>query len=459
MTTSWYSILSRFNTFDILIMAEAKIWPIFRWANWGLSDDLFTGIQNSFYYSQNLEIREDMRSIYPCNQAIIASWGSTVSWTPVKMLQLSSWSWAVFSSQRVYVLDPDTGNINAGTSLGAAVCDAEIFGDKIFVTTKTKLLSFDYSSPDWGNPTEVATLTSCNYHPLQATSTVLVIWDKNKIKIVLYNALGTAIDQITLASNCTVKLLDFLWAYTRIVIEKWYYRNEIWLWDNSKEAINERIPMDWYNFYQSVIYKWQHYLVSDKWLGLLNWYNYFIIKRFKKFSSNINSICVYDDKLYIGWTDWIYIYWAKNKNYSEVLGMWTYTGATVWALASNYEYIVSSKNGKVWADEVAASDWELQTMAYYGTSLSEIKQAVYLRIWYKIPQWWTLKVFYKTDAADWTELTVSWGITSSWDMRSPFATTLKLNCRFQWIQFKFQLSWGRNTHLYSADLYYNDMLD
>jgi hypothetical protein len=91
------------------------------------------------------------------------------------MLQLSSGSWAVFSSQRVYVLDPDTGNINAGTSLGAAVCDAEIFGDKIFVTTKTKLLSFDYSSPDWGNPTEVATLTSCNYHPLQATSTVLVI--------------------------------------------------------------------------------------------------------------------------------------------------------------------------------------------------------------------------------------------------------------------------------------------
>ena len=68
-------------------------------------------------------------------------------------------------------------------------------------------------------------------------------------------------------------------------------------------------------------------------------------------------------------------------------------------------------------------------------------------------------MFYKTDAADWTELTVSWGITSSWDMRSPFATTLKLNCRFQWIQFKFQLSWGRNTHLYSADLYYNDMLD
>ena len=54
-------------------------------------------------------------------------------------------------------------------------------------------------------------------------------------------------------------------------------------------------------------------------------------------------------------------------------------------------------------------------------------------------------------------------------MRSPFATTLKLNCRFQWIQFKFVLTncvyddnWTtktKDTNLYSADLYYNDMLD
>jgi hypothetical protein len=32
-----------------------------------------------------LEIREDMRSIYPCNQAKIAAGGATLSGTPVKI--------------------------------------------------------------------------------------------------------------------------------------------------------------------------------------------------------------------------------------------------------------------------------------------------------------------------------------------------------------------------------------
>jgi len=438
---------------------NTKIWPIFRWANWWLSDDLFTGIQNSFFYSQNLEIREDMRSIYPCNQAKIAAGGATLSGTPVKMIQYDTYTWAVFSGAKVYVFNSNTNTIDGGTTLtGWDIRDAEIFGDKIFVTTDTKLLSFSYSSPVWSSPTSVATLTSCAYHPLQATSTTLCVGDKNIIKVVLFNALWTAIDQITLSSNCVVKLLDYLWWYTRIVIEKDYYKNEIWLWDNSKDAINERIPMDWYKFLQSCIYKWKHYLVSDKWLWLINWYDYYIIKRFDKFSDNLNSICVHDDKMYIGGTDWVYIYWAKNKNYNEVLAMWTYTWAKIWALGSNYVDILTSKSWKVWANTDTATDWQLDTMWYYGNSLSEIKQAMYLRVGYKVPEWWNIRIYYKTNEKDWTELTEQSPLTANRDMRSPFATSLKLNCRFQWIQFRFVLS-GWDTHVYSADLYYNDMLD
>ncbi len=438
---------------------NTKIWPIFRWANWWLSDDIFTGIQNSFFYSQNLEIREDMRSIYPCNQAKIAAGGATLSGTPVKMIQYDTYTWAVFSGAKVYVFNSNTNTIDGGTPLtGWDVRDAEIFGDKIFVTTDTKLLSFSYSSPDWSSPTSVATLTSCAYHPLQATSTTLCVGDKNIIKVVLFNALWTAIDQITLSSNCVVKLLDYLWWYTRIVIEKDYYKNEIWLWDNSKDAINERIPMDWYKFLQSCIYKWKHYLVSDKWLWLINWYDYYIIKRFNKFSDNLNSICVHDDKMYIGGTDWVYIYWAKNKNYNEVLAMWTYTWAKIWALGSNYVDILTSKSWKVWANTDAATNWQLDTMWYYGNSLSEIKQAMYLRVGYKVQEWWDIHIYYKTNEKDWTELTEQSPLTANRDMRSPFATSLKLNCRFQWIQFRFVLS-GWDTHVYSADLYYNDMLD
>jgi len=420
---------------------------------------MFTGIQNSFFYSQNLEIREDMRSVYPCNQAKIAAGGATLSGTPVKMIQYNTYTWAIFSGAKVYVFNSNTNTIDDGTTLtGWDVRDAEIFGDKIFVTTDTKLLSFSYSSPGWSSPTSVATLTSCAYHPLQATSTTLCVGDKNIIKVVLFNALWTAIDQITLSSNCIVKLLDYLWWYTRIVIEKDYYKNEIWLWDNSKDAINERIPMDWYKFLQSCIYKWKHYLVSDKWLWLINWYDYYIIKRFDKFSDNLNSICIHDDKMYIGGTDWVYIYWAKNKNYNEVLAMWTYTWAKIWALGSNYVDILTSKNWKVWANTDTATDWQLDTMWYYGNSLSEIKQAMYLRVGYKVPEWWNIHIYYKTNEKDWTELTTPNWLTANWDMRSPFATSLKLNCRFQWIQFRFVLS-GWDTHVYSADLYYNDMLD
>lgn len=438
---------------------NTKIWPIFRWANWGLSDDLFTGIQNSFYYSQNLEIREDMRSIYPCAQSVVSSSWATIVGNASKILKYAADTWAVFSWNDVYVLDSVHNTVSAAVTLSwGAVRDAEIFWDKIFVTTNTKLLSFSLSSPDWSSPTSVATLTSCSYHPLQATSTALCVGDKNKIKVVLYNALSTATDQITLADNCTVKLLDFLGWYTRIVIEKSDYRNEIWLWDNSKDAINERIPMDWYKFYQSVVYKGSHYLVSNKWLWILNWYQYYIIKRFNKFTSRPNSICVYDDKLYIGWTDWIYIYWAKNKNYNEVLAMWTYLSNGACALASDYEDIVASIPTKVGCGTVTATTGELHTMWYYGTTLSEIKQSIYLRVWYSIPAGGYVKIYYKTNEVDWTELTGSGWLTATSNMRSPFATSLKLNCRFQRIQFKFVLSW-KDTHVYSADLFYNDMLD
>ena len=97
-------------------------------------------------------------------------------------------------------------------------------------------------------------------------------------------------------------------------------------------------------------------------------------------------------------------------------------------------------------------------MWYYGNSLSEIKQAMYLRVGYRVQEWWDIHIYYKTNEKDWTELTEQSPLTANRDMRSPFATSLKLNCRFQWIQFRFVLS-GWDTHVYSADLYYNDMLD
>ena len=207
-------------------------------------------------------------------------------------------------------------------------------------------------------------------------------------------------------------------------------------------------------------------------------------------------MCVYDDKLYLVANWWVYIYWAKNKNYSDVLNLWhkVEDGYTLWAIGSykwgimvtrNYQYVSwwSNKPIRVWINTCLATTWEIQTMCYFGTAMSEIKQSEYLRIGYHIPQHWTstgnIHVYYRTEADAYNNNPDDWSwhpvqpndpwLSASWDMRSPFATTLKLNCRFQWIQFKFVLTncsysdlWNPvslDTNLYSADLYYNVMLD
>lgn len=219
-----------------------------------------------------------------------------------------------------------------------------------------------------------------------------------------------------------------------------------------------------------------------------------------------NNMCVYDDKLYIVGAKWIYIYWAKNKNYPDVLNLWHQVEDwfSLWAISSKWEEIIITRNYKyvawgdnlpirAWinsywiADTTRATTWEVQTMCYYGTSMSEIKQSMYLRVWYHIPtaedndgtkQSWNIHIYYRTEADavnddmdswQWHEVTKPDWLYADWDMRSPFATTLKLNCRFQWIQFKFVvtncvytpsvIAETKDTNLYSADLYYNVMLD
>ena len=45
-------------------MAESNVVaPIFRWANWWIADDIFTWINNSYFSSKNIEIRENSKWI------------------------------------------------------------------------------------------------------------------------------------------------------------------------------------------------------------------------------------------------------------------------------------------------------------------------------------------------------------------------------------------------------------
>lgn len=496
---------------------NTKIWPIFRWANWGLSDDLFTGIRNSFYYSNDMEIRQDAKSTFP---KPVPAYADDNAW--INIWDWSSWIqnvicvtysakdvwWLVCTDRVIYKVNPDNSVVRLCT-MNENICDLEIFNWYIYVSTRTYLY---YKIDNGGNWTNMASSTNASvvnygrcvdaltnnaYHPLYASDTILCVGNVNEMRKVTREIYNVCQPWFKLQQWWYFRFINELWWYIRAVAVDEPYWSEVVLWDKLSDAPTEIIPLEWYSIIQATIYNWYHYLLSNKWLWLLNWYQYYLLKKVEWAvdTSTKNWMCVYDDKLFFVANDWIYIYWAKNKNYADVLWLWHQVEDwfTLWAIGSYKNWIMISRNFKyiagwdnipvrVWVNSWQATTWEIQTMCYFGTSMSEIKQSMYLRVWYHLwKQWansWNIHIYYRTeaDATDdnpdnwqWHEATKPDWLYADWDMRSPFATTIKLNCRFQWIQFKFVLTnciyteWWvaktKDTNLYSADLYYNVMLD
>ena len=499
-----------------------KIWPIFRWANWGLSDDLFTGIKNSFYFSNDMEIREDAKSIFP---KWVPAYADTDKWIAVwdggankhSVLSVTYWSsdngWIVCTDRYIYKVST-SGTVTQliTNAMPENICDLEIFNWYIYISTTNHLY---YKKDNWGNWNDMATSTDAsatnywrmaqslqgnNTHPLYASDNILCVWDENIMWKVTREIPNLMQDWFTIQTWRYIRFINELWWFIRVVAVDEPYWSEVILWSETDDAPTEIIPLEWYSIIWAAIYWWYHYLLSDKWLGLLNWYQYYLLKKveWNIDTTTRNCMCVYDDKLLFVANWWVYIYWAKNKNYTDVLNLWhkVEDWFRLWAIWAYKWWIVVTRTYRytpdgnipirIWINKWLATAWEVQTMCYFWTSMSEIKQSMYLRVWYHIPKVtysWTeytgnIKVYYRTEADatgdnpenwGWHELTQPWWLTKDSDMRSPFATSLKLNCRFQWIQFKFVLTnckWTewlnvktKDTNLYSADLYYNVMLD
>ena len=500
---------------------NTKIWPIFRWANWWLSDDLFTGIKNSFYFSNNMEIRQDAKSIFPSPRPAYSTseWADLWTWEnynhSVKCTTYSSQDgWWVVCTDRYIYLVTNAWVVSSLCTMSETICDMEIFGGYIYISTTDHLYYKKDNGGNWGDMASSTDASVTNYwrcadalqnnwtHPLYASDIMLCVWDENKMRKVTKEIPNLLQDWIELQEWWYIRFINELWWFIRAVAVDEPYGSEILLCDKFwvDEQVQEIIPLEWYSIIWSAIYGGYHYLLSNKWLGLLNWYQYYLLKKvdWDVDTTTRNCMCVYDDKLYLIANNWVYIYWAKNKNYADVLNLWHQVedwyklwaiGAYKWGImiTRDYKYFSGWNDPiRVWVNTWVATTWEVQTMCYFWTSMSEIKQSMYLRVWYHIPKktvWgaektWILKIYYRTeaDAIDnepdnwaWHELTPNWWLKESSDMRSPFATTFKLNCRFQWIQFKFVLEnctrteWGTkyslDTNLYSADLYYNTMLD
>lgn len=498
---------------------NTKIWPIFRWANWWLSDDLFTGIKNSFYYSNNMEIRQDAKSAYPMwvpsyadiNERV-AVWDASTNSLAVApkcvFYSEEDVAWIVCGEYNIYKVASWVATLLC--TMNEKICDAEKFNWYIYVSTRDYVY---YKIDNWGNWSDMASstddtvnnywrcttsLTNNANHPLYASDVCLCVWDTNKMMMVTKEIPNLLQTWYELQSGWYIRFINELGWFVRAVAVDEPYGSEVIFWDKVSDVPDEIIPLEWYSIIGAAIYWGYHYLLSDKWLWLLNWYQYYLLKKVEwSVTTDVrNCMCVYDDKLFFVANNWIYIYWAKNKNYADVLGLWhkVEDWFKLWAIGSYKDWIMITREWYhsvtpwervpvyVWVNQWLATTWEIQTMAYFGTSMSEIKQSMYLRVGYHIAKEWTntwnIHIYYRTEADavnddmdswEWHEVTKPDWLYADWDMRSPFATTLKLNCRFQWIQFKFVLtncvytSWvdtlTKDTNLYSADLYYNVMLD
>ena len=496
---------------------NTKIWPIFRWANWWLSDDLFTGIKNSFYFSNDMEIRTDAKSIFPKPVPAYADnskwlniwdWSSWQHYVINATYSSNDWWRIICTERKIYLVASWTASVLC--TMNENICDLEIFNWYIYVSTQTYLY---YKKDNWGNWSDMAsstdatatnygrcdeTLTNNNYHPLYASDTVLCIWDTNRMLKVSRETYNLVEEWFKLQTWYYIRFITELWWFIRAVAVDEPYGSEVLLWDKISDSPTEVIPLEWYSIIQAAIYNWYLYLLSNKGLWLLNWYQYYLMKKVEWTvdTSTKNWMVVYDDKLYFIANDWVYIYWAKNKNYADVLWLWhkVEDWFSLWAIGAYKNWIVITRwyqyvswwtniPIRIWINEWVATTWEVQTMCYFWTSMSEIKQSMYLRVGYHLGKEWTnswdIHIYYRTEADATTDVAEDWQwhpvqpndewLKATSDMRSPFATTLKLNCRFQWIQFKFVLTncqytvWAdtltKDTNLYSADLYYNTMLD
>ena len=490
---------------------NTKIWPIFRWANWGLSDDLFTGIRNSFYFSNDMEIRQDAKSIFPKwvpayadNDTGITVWdGSSYERDAVNVTYWANDWWIVCSRKSIYKVVAWV--VTKLCTMPEEICDLEIFNWYIYVSTLTHLYYKKDNGSNWGDMASTTgqyvnygrcadALQNNTNHPLYASDVCLCVWDTNKMWKVTKEIYDSLQSWFILQTWWYIRFITELWWFIRAVAVDEPYWSEVILWNKIDDVPQEVIPLEWYSILQAAIYNWYLYLLSQKGLWLLNWYQYYILKKAESDidTSTRNWMCVYDDKLFFVANDGIYIYWAKNKNYADVLWLWhkVEDWYKLWAIGAYKKWIMVTRNGisvwdvpmKVWINEWKAITWEVQTMCYFGTSMSEIKQSEYIRVGYHLGKEWTnsgnIHIYYRTEADattdnpndwQWHEVTKHDWLYADRDMRSPFATTLKLNCRFQWIQFKFVLTnciyddnWTtktKDTNLYSADLYYNVMLD
>lgn len=453
-------------------MAESDLLaPIFRWAFGWLSDDIFTGIDTSFYSSKNIDIRGNAKWI-SLNKALVLDSSTTiVEWINAMFKTSTGKMMAFGSSGWIYWKDTTTWAKITTDSPATTIYSACEFNGYIYWTTATYLhrlaignLSGNISATDVINRQAI---TSAVYHPLLVSTGDMFVGHWWKIgKVWIENVWE---DLITMDSVWTVKELNDLWWSIRVVTITTAWNSNIYLWDWTNTNPDQTVPLKWFDVKHSAIFNGYNYLTTNKWLWILDWYKIYPIKKLNELNNNIWSITVYDEKLYMWWTGWVYCYGTKNKNYPEVLNfeLSSSNGEATDVIGAIYSdwvdlYVSWSNGSKFGIDKLSSDTYyttgELVSKAYYARALYEIKETIRAIVWFsKLRDWESIKLSYSCDWWAYTEiLTINYS-TVLWDLRTE--DLIFASWSFQYIQIKIELWWNWTTtpSFYNFDLIFNSI--
>jgi len=447
-------------------MAESNVVaPIFRWANGWIADDIFTGINNSYFYSENVEVRENSRWISLSKklaQATTTTDKINVIVKATSTLFIAAWgSWVCKKCKN--------GNRSVvNLWISTAILSAAVFNDYVYFATRSVLYKVsvsDINSNASVTLTKVDDITSASYHPMLVSMGDLYIGNGSKLsKVDVDNVYS---DLFTMETWWVITKLNDLWWAIRVTTQSALWNSNIYLWDGVSDVPDETIPLIWYVTYQAQIYNWYPYLVTNRWLGILDWYKIYPLKKCDDFADIDNWIWVYNEKLIIAGKNWIYSRWAKNKNYSEVLSYDYVASGEVTSIYSDWiDLFVAWKKSVEWwtttygidklSDELYNTSWYLITRWYYANSLKEIKEWILAWIWYSaLKTGQSIEIQYAVDGWNFTTLRT---ITPTTDTIESFTEDLFVRDRFQYIQFKIILNWwGTDTpSFYALDFMFNN---
>lgn len=441
--------------------------PIFRWASWGISDDIFSGIKDSYVSSKNINIRDNSKGISLNKALVLDSW-VVVTEKINEIIKISNLDILAFgNSWGIYRKTWGTWVKASTQTANAAIVSATEFNGYIYWATTVwlfRLLTTSISS-SFTTPTVFQALNDAPKHPLLASTINMYVGDGKSIWQVDIGNVYTTI--MTRDKNSIIEDMDELGSNINILTKTNLWDHKIQLWNITQKDISQVIPLRGSWVKHTIIHNGYTYVFTKKGIGILDWYKIVLLKETDKINSNLSSIVKFDDKIYV-WGTWgVYVFGAKNKNYVDVLSCdySTSNGNSadeVWAIFSDgTDLYVSWSNGSSYGIDklsttVYYSSWELITRAYIAEELVNIKESLLTFLWFKkLTIGDKITLYY---SIDWDTYTKIIDITSTTNTKTLFNEWLFVNGMFQYMQFKIVLesNWTKTPEFYNLVLQFNN---